>query len=110
MNDDLYGTAKDAIFGVPPTCRKSMIGYDIAMRYYAPLLAEAESALLGTRRPSDCLLTYLLNGFSFSAYRGFGKFPQETQAMITSCAERFTARYRPLCDWLSSQGLDHHQR
>ncbi len=96
IKEELFAHAKEDVFGIPPDCRKALIGYNMAINYFEYLVEEAEPVLQQIEAPRHTLRMYLENGFRFSDYAALRNFPPETIQAIEDATNNFRERYEPL--------------
>lgn len=94
--EELFAIAKEDVFGPQPSCKKAIIGYNMAVSYFGPILIDAESVLLDMRKPHDGLAKSIENAFQFSQEKVIQSFPDETKKVISRCTRNFRTRYEPL--------------
>ena len=102
--EDLFALAKQQIFGDKPKSQPELVGYNMAVRYYSPIILDAESALLGLSVPTSCLRTNLENAATFTEYCGMRVFLPETRKVLERYASNFNSRYAVLLEESTPKG------
>lgn len=97
-NEDLFALAKQQIFGDAPKSKAERLGYEMALRYYSPIIKDAESVLLGLSMPTSCLRINLENAATFTQYCGMRVFLPETRKALELYASNFNTRYAPVLE------------
>jgi hypothetical protein len=101
--------AKTSIFGQPPACPLALIGHNMAVTYFTPLIWEAEPVLLKMSKPPAYLITQMEKAFFFPSYSVLRNLPAESMATLKQCTKNFKNRYTPVMEQ-NLKRFCHHQR
>lgn len=76
------------ILGQPPSEKRAAIGYNMAARFYGPIIKMLES-----EQPHDGVKAILKRAFDFVSDPAITVFPPEVYQVVEECADKFRAHY-----------------